>query len=168
MVTIDDIEHVEHELEEGAQRLHRLIHFYENFDYNFPSLSYELNDNLTHAKALIIELKLLLEHQEWNKTEDFKKSMLVILQSVQKYQKTLRNNQEEYELLLKIQRDYQSLIIELNLLNQNQQKWDLAYKNTLAANNQKALINTPPVYSSLPRLEPKFQPFSDAKKDSDV
>jgi hypothetical protein len=167
MGDINNIEQVEFELKQGTQRLHRLIHFYETFDYNFPSFSYELSDNLIHFKTLIIELKLLLEKQQWDKIEDVKKKMLLILQSVQQYQMALRNNQEEYELLLKIQRDYQSLIIELNLFNQNQKKWDLAYKNTLAASNQKALINTPPVYSSLPRLEPKFQPFLGTKKDLD-
>lgn len=114
------------------------------------------------TKTLITQLKLILEKQEWDKTHELKKKMLLVLQELQNYQMRLRNNQEEYELLLKIQFDYQQLILEMNLLQQNQEKLNLARQKeptlTLAENS---------TYSSLPRLEPKYQPFSRNQKESE-
>jgi hypothetical protein len=163
MGEIDNIEEMEHELEEGTGRLYRLVHFYEIEDYNFPSLSDQLVECFIRSRTFASELKLLLEQQDWNKIAELRKKMLLILQEMEQYQKALRNNQEEYELLLKIQHDYQLIILELNLMHQNQEKLDLVYQ----MNQQHQLINNPPTYSSLPRLEPKLSPFSGGKKENE-
>lgn len=156
----NDIERIEHELDEGIGRLYQVIHIYEPFDYFPPSFSDELVELFVISNDFILKLRLILEKQEWEKMFLLRKEMLRILKAMQQYELTLRNNQEEYDLLLKIQLAYQNLIYSMNLLRQNQEQYQQKLEN----------IKTPPVENlsySLPRLEPKYQPFSSKKEDPD-
>lgn len=161
---IDNIERVEHELEEGLGMLHKAIHMYEPFDFFYPSLSHlELVAFLHRSKDIFEELRKILEKQEWQKMEELRKKMMFILHEMERYQKSLRNNQKEYELLLTIQQNYQNLIFSMNVIHQNQEK----YQNTLPplAPAPAPVYQAP--YSSLPRLELKYQPFSDRKDNEE-
>jgi hypothetical protein len=162
MGEIGNIARSKHELEEGFSRLHRLIHFYELLDYSDTSFSQQLMELIAGSKTLTQRLEQILEKNDWNKLPELKKEMLHVLEAIEKYQIQLRNNQEEYELLLKVQRDYQNIMLSMNLLHQQQ----VEYQDILVENNKKALVDNPPTYSSLPRLEPKYQPISGSKDDT--